>query len=317
MNQDNLVKIEGCFQEASITDELCSASITSYRSSIGRFFTIIGDKPLEEVSNDDINNFIILMKGGGAGSPRIRSVINAIKWIVVKMQERGVIFKQLNLLTIKQPKLMKKEVNYLTEAEVNQFLGCVKGEIKKSETVKNIRFMAFAMLLLQTGARIGEVLSINIEDINKQNMEIPIIGKGRKPRSLYLTDATIYWIDKYLATRHDSEKALFATQDGMSRWKQTDAGRSFRKFKIMSGIKKKFTIHTLRHTFATQYLMKGAGINVVQSALGHSDPVTTLKFYSGAVEKVKVKEMLNDKKFDFIPDSALRMDYFLRRYLKM
>jgi len=46
--------------------------------------------------------------------------------------------------------------------------------------------------------------------------------------------------------------------------------------------------------------MKGAGINVVRTALGHSDPVTTLKYYAAAVEKSKVREMINDRHFDFI-----------------
>jgi hypothetical protein len=69
----------------------------------------------------------------------------------------------------------------------------------------------------------------------------------------------------------------------------------------LSGIKKDFVIHTFRHTFATQYLMKGAGINVVQTALGHSDPVTTLKYYAAAVEMSKVREMINDSHFDYIP----------------
>jgi site-specific recombinase XerD len=159
---------------------------------------------------------------------------------------------------------------------------------------------------LQTGARIGEVLSINIEDIDRQNLEIPIIGKGSKPRTLFLKEETLNWIDKYLSVRKDNDKSLFATQSGESRWKQTDAGRSFRKYKEMSGIKKKFTIHTLRHSFATQLLIRGAGINVVQSALGHSDPITTFKYYSGAVEKVKVKEMINDRHFDFIPRSMVK-----------
>lgn len=305
MNQDNLVKIEKCFRDADIYGEICPASIAKYRSSIGKFFAVIGDKKLEDLSNDDIDDFIIQMKASGAGSSRIRNVINSVKWIVVNMQNSGTVFNQLNLLTIKQPKIMRKEVNYLTEVEISHFLDCIRNDIQKKKTVQNVRLMAFVMLLLQTGCRIGEVLSINTEDVNRQNKEVPIIGKGSKPRTLFLRDDTIKCLDSYLAMRHDNEKALFVTQNGESRWEQTDAGRSFRKYKIMSGIKKKFTIHTLRHSFATQYLMRGAGINVVQAALGHSDPMTTLRFYSGAVEKVKVKEMINDKHFDFIPESKL------------
>ena len=108
--------------------------------------------------------------------------------------------------------------------------------------------------------------------------------------------------------RKDDEQALFATQDGKSRWQQTDVGRLFRKYKRLSGIKKEFVIHTFRHTFATQYLMKGAGINVVQTALGHSDPVTTLKYYAATVEIAKVREMINDKHFDFIRSQVLGFD---------
>lgn len=73
----------------------------------------------------------------------------------------------------------------------------------------------------------------------------------------------------------------------------------------MSGITKKFTVHTLRHTFATQFLQHGGALPTVQAALGHSDPMTTLRYYSGAVEKAKVKEMINDRYFDFIPECKI------------
>lgn len=303
--EDNLKLAEECFRDARITDDLCPSSIKKYASSIKKFFTIIFDKKLENLTNADFDRFIIHMKENGASNSRISNVIASAKWIIARLQSKGIAFNQLNLVTIKKPKAMKKETNYLTEAEVRQFLEGIKRDIVRKESVKNIRFMAFAMLLIQTGARIGEVLSINIDDIDRQNKEIKIIGKGGKPRKLFLRDETLQLIDTYLSIRRDSEKALFVTQDGKSRWQQTDAGRSFRKYKKLSGIKKDFVIHTLRHTFATQYLMRGAGINVVQTALGHADPVTTLKYYTAAVEGAKVREMINDRHFDFIPSSML------------
>jgi integrase/recombinase XerD len=277
-----------------------------YRGSINVFATIVHCAKLEELSNSDFDHFIIKMKEKNACNARISNVIASVKWVLTRLKQRGVIFNRLSLLTIKKPKVMKKETNYLTEKEIEQFINCVKQDMAKRETAKNLRFMAFITFLLQTGARIGEVLSINIGDIDRLNKEIRVIGKGRKPRTLFLRDETLYWIDRYLSVRKDNEKALFATQDGRSRWRQTDVGRSFRKYKRLSGIKKEFVIHTLRHTFATHYLMRGAGINVVQTALGHSDSVTTLKYYAAAVEKSKVREMINDSHFDFIPKSSLR-----------
>jgi site-specific recombinase XerD len=303
----DLILAAECFQDAMITEELCPASVKKYLSSIKSFFSVIGHKNFGDLTNRDFDYYILKMKEKGAGNSRIVHVISALKWLLARLQKKGVVFRQLNLSTIKKPKIMKHETNYLTEHEIAQFLNGIKREMEARPTVKNVRFMALAVFLLQTGARIGEALSIDIADIDRPNKEVRIIGKGSKPRTLFLRQETFYWIDKYLALRHDSQAALFASQDGSARWKQTDAGRSFRRYKEKSGIKKDFVIHTFRHTFATQYLMRGAGINVVQTALGHADPVTTLKYYAAAVEKAKVREMINDRHFDFIPNSVLEI----------
>ena len=305
MENELLQLAEECFRDAILTDELCPASIKTYRGSIRNFCLVVGYRKLEDLSNEDFDLFIIRMKEKGASNSRIANIIASVKWFIGKLIKRGIVLMRLNLADIRKPRVMKKETNYLTEKEIGMFLDGIKRDMDERRTVKNIRMMAFVTILLQTGARIGEILSINIDDIDRENREIKVIGKGRKPRTLFVRDETLYWLDMYLSVREDHEKALFATQDGQSRWKQTDVGRSFRKYKRLSGIKKEFVIHTFRHTFATQYLMKGAGINVVQTALGHSDPVTTLKYYAATVEKAKVREMINDKHFDFIPKSDL------------
>jgi integrase/recombinase XerD len=155
--------------------------------------------------------------------------------------------------------------------------------------------------LLQTGARIGEVLSIDYEKINRQTMEVPIVGKGNKPRTLLLRPETLQIMDKYLNLRDDSSPALFVALNGKSRWRQTDIGRSFRRYKKISGIQKHFTIHTLRHTFATQMLFASVPMNVVQFMLGHTNLETTMKYYIGNIEQAKAKEYMQDKYFEFMP----------------
>lgn len=305
LRNSNAEILKECFQKAIITGELCDNSIAKYRDSIKKFFSVINDKKIEDLSNNDCDNFIIRMKEQGASNSRIANVISAVKWFIRKLIEKNIIIKNLDLEKIVKPRIIKKEVNYLTEQEIKIFLNAIKEEIESGgEAIRKIRAMTLSLFLLRTGCRIGEVLSINIDDIDRLNKEVQITGKGSKQRTLFLTDDVLQWIDRYLASRRDLNKPLFVSLNGKSRWKQTDVGRTFRRYKKLSGIRKKFTIHTLRHTFATQYLMRGAGINVVQTALGHSDAVTTLKYYAGAVNKVKVKEMINDKYFDFIP----RMD---------
>lgn len=305
MDEENFKMAEECFREARITDELRPASIKKYGSSIKNFLELLGPKNLTDLNNRDFDHYILEMKERGTSNARIGNVIAAMKWLIARLRQKGIAFPSLDLVAVRKPKAVKKETNYLTEHELSRFLDTVRSDISRRPILKGVRFMAFIMLLLQTGARIGEALSINRADIDRENKETLIVGKGGKPRTLFLRDETLEWIDRYLALREDNEPALFACQNGTARWKQTDAGRSFRRYKDRSGIKKHFVIHTFRHTFATMYLMKGAGINVVQTALGHSDPVTTLKYYAAAVEKAKVREMINDRHFDFIPSSVL------------
>jgi site-specific recombinase XerD len=222
-----------------------------------------------------------------------------------KAQKEKLIKLDYDLALIKKPKIPKREVDYLTEEEIEIFTGTIEDDIKKGRAIRKVRMMALVNFLLQTGARIGEALSINKDEIDRQNLEISIIGKGNKERPLFLDKQTLYWIDEYLSLRKDTNEALFVSLSGKSRWEQTDVGRSFRRYVEMSGIRKHFTLHTMRHTFATQYLMKGAGINVVQTALGHSDAVTTLKYYAGAVNRAKVKEMICDRHFNFISRTTM------------
>jgi site-specific recombinase XerD len=303
MDKKILESLNNAFKKARITGELCDASIIKYKDSIKKFFSVI-NKDVDNLSVDDFGEFIENMKDKESSNSRIANVISAVKWFIGKLQKDGSA-KQIKLEEIIKPKIIRKEVNYLTEEEVKIFLNSVESDINDGMAIRKIRAMTLFLFLLRTGCRIGEALSINYEDIDRMNKEVQIIGKGSKPRTLFLTDDVLQWIDKYLAMRKDLNKPLFVSLNGRSRWKQTDVGRTFRRYKKLSGIKKKFTIHTLRHTFATQYLMRGAGINVVQAALGHSDAVTTLKYYAGPASKVRVKEMINDKYFDFISANYL------------
>lgn len=161
--------------------------------------------------------------------------------------------------------------------------------------------MALLLLLLQTAARLGEALSIKRNDIDRINMEIPIIGKGRKPRCLYISEDTLFWIDKYLSIRKDNSEYLFVSLDGKSKWQQTDVGRSFRRYRKLSGITKPFVLHTLRHTAATQLALKGVPMNEIQKILGHSHLETTIKYYIGAVESDLAKKVIRDEHYRYIP----------------
>lgn len=299
MNFDNESLIEDCFRDASITDRISKSTDMKYRDSIKKFFSVTC-KRIDELELKDFENFILKMKDGGASNSRIANVISAVKWLISYLQENNMIQKKLDLEKIKKPKIDRREVEYLTDQEIAAFICAIEKDYSKGPDIRKTRFLALAYFLLQTGARIGEALSINTEDIDRINMEVRIVGKGKKPRTLFLVQKTVDVLDQYLLSRNDEHEALFVALNGKSRWKQTDVGRSFRRYKNLSGIKKKFTIHTLRHTFATKHLLSGTPINTVQFFLGHSNLETTMKYYIGAVENTQARKFVKDEYFDFM-----------------
>jgi site-specific recombinase XerD len=306
MSRENKKLIERFFQKVSITDELSNSSIAKYTDSIKKFLSILNNKFIGNLENSDFDIFILKMKRNGATNSRISNVISAVKKLLDYVQKEKWIELKVDLDKVKKPKIERKEVSYLSEYEIKVFLETIKNDIEKSETIRKVRMMALVILLLQTGARIGEALSIKIIDIDRINMEIPIIGKGRKPRSLYLSPDTIHWLDRYLKIRKSDNEYLFTILNGKSKWKQTDVGRSFRLYKKKSGINKHFVLHTLRHTTATQLTLKGVPMNSIQHILGHTRLETTIRYYIGAIEKSMAKKVMQDEFYRFIPKECVK-----------
>ena len=284
---------------------LCESSIFKYNESINKFLSITGDKFIGNLENEDFDAFIIKMKSNGASGSRISNVISAMKKFLNYLKDKQIIKLEVDMDKIRKPKIQKKETNYLTEDEIKMLISTISNDLEDGEAIRKIRMMLLVIFLLQTGARIGEALSIKIADIDRINLEIPIIGKGSKPRNLFISEDILYWVDRYLAIRKSSSEYLFVTLNGKSAWKQTDVGRSFRYYKKKSGITKHFTLHTLRHTSATQLAIKGAPMNVIQKILGHSKLETTVKFYIGAVDNDTAKKLMRDKHFRIIPQELI------------
>lgn len=297
--------VEEYLKKARITDELLPNSVEKYRASIGRFMKFIGNKDFSDLEMKDIDDYIFEAKNRGNDNSGIRSVIYAVRWIIRKLQENGVVEKKIDLEKINMPKEKRKEVVYLTKEEIGKFFSVIDGEMKNGESLRKIRTMALYIFLLETGARISEALSIKIKDVDFKNREVPIIGKGEKPRTLFLHNNSVYWLKRYIEKREDQSDFLFVNRSGTDKWLYNDACRSFQRYKKLSGIKKDFSIHTFRHTFATQLLFNGAKINDVSFLLGHEDLQTTIKYYIGTVNREEVKKRVLDSHFDFIPESEL------------
>jgi site-specific recombinase XerD len=189
--------------------------------------------------------------------------------------------KDIKSLPPEKVKLPKKKtekvIHFLTLEQAEKLL-----ETPDTSNEIGLRDRAILETFFSTGMRAGELVNLNREQIKikpeTKDLEITIIGKGQRPRTVYLSERAVFWLRKYLETRKDKEKALFINYRGKkpgTRLTIRSLERIVKKYAILAGLPLNTVCHTLRHSFATDLLSKGVDLRVVQEFLGHKNISTT------------------------------------------
>src|SRR5207245_7245572 len=142
------------------------------------------------------------------------------------------------------------EVQFLTADAVQQYVAAIPlRNGPRSYDVDWLGFRVLVEVLLGTGARISEALSLKHSAINFQTGEATIIGKGNKERVVFFSPRSLNWIKEYLMRRKDGGESLFVVGTNGRPLTMSTALVWFRRFRELAGIKKKVTAHVFRHTF--------------------------------------------------------------------
>lgn len=178
------------------------------------------------------------------------------------------------------------EISKLLKSPVED-LNNLSSEFRRKLCIRNI---AIIEMLYCMGLRIGELVNINIEDIDLEEQTILIHGKGRKERFLFISSSEVIekikdWMN-IRSSFNPSSNSLFVNKYG-TRLSIYSIEDIFYKYKCMSGIDIRSTPHFLRHTFATQLLNNGADLRAVQEILGHSNISTTQIYTEVSTERKK------------------------------
>lgn len=179
------------------------------------------------------------------------------------------------------PRQEKKLPTFLTEEEVDKLLESIKGE-----DFITLRDKAILEFLYSCGARVSEVINLKKEDIDLIGGIVKVKGKGKKERILPLGEPAIRAIRKYLDKRKDNSSFLFVNYKGE---KLSDRGVRLILEKYIKKLAFKFRVspHTLRHSFATHLLNRGADLRSVQELLGHSSISTTQIYTHLSIDRLK------------------------------
>lgn len=266
----------GAFLVRKRVEGRSEGTIDQYNQHLRRMLRYI-NKPAGEITEADLFLYISMYKKQREVSnvylDNIRLVFSSFfGWL----NNKGYISKNpaAGIDPIKSEKKIKKPLSD-TELEILR---------RKCTIARDVSLVEF---LYSTGVRVSELVGLNRQDVDFDGMKAVVYGKGAKEREVYLTAAACMHLKEYLATRTDSNEALFASLKApYERLTVSGVEEILRRLGKSTGIEKVHP-HRFRRTMATNILNKGMPIEEVKEILGHVKLDTTMIYCQVSRENVR------------------------------
>jgi integrase/recombinase XerD len=282
-------KLADFFNYLSIEKGLSRNTTDAYRRDLVRFFHYLSINQLSpaQVSTNDLSMYVAWLRGMNNSEFKIgessiaRNIISVRSYFFYLAKQTNLANPAANF---KPPKISKRLPKALSIDQVMRIVN-----FAGTDSI-SARDKAVVELLYSTGARVSEIIDLNLNDIDSfSNSEglittVKLRGKGGKERVVPIGSFAVTAVNDYLArsrptlSKVTTQKSLFLNQRG-GRLTRQSAWNIVAKAAQRAGLKDQVTPHSLRHSFATHLLDGGADIRVVQELLGHSS-VTTTQIYT-------------------------------------
>ena len=254
-----------------------------YTSLFSEFLHYFKGKPLNEINEVDIKQYMHGIVKQGKSLSHQNQVINSIKFYYEQVLDMPQRFYEIS-----RPRKERKLPSVLSEQEI----------LKVISVTTNLKHKAIVVTIYSCGLRLSELLNLKITDVQSDRHLLLIRdAKGNKDRNTILSDTTIALLRKYYAAYKPKEYLFEGLNGGQYSCKsvQSIVKHSLR----LANIKKSASTHTLRHSFATHLLENGTDLRYIQTLLGHSSPKTTeiyahvstkgLRDVVSPIEKLKIE----------------------------
>ncbi len=250
-------KIEGCSQR----------TIQYYRVTVEKMFQHI-ENPVRKITTEEIRRYLVdYQQMNNCSKVTVDNVRRNISSFFSWLEEEDYILKSpmKRIHKIKTKQQVKETISDEAIEQLRDNCNC-------------IRDLAMIDLLYSTGIRVGELVNLNITDIDFEARECIVFGKGDKERKVYFDAKTKIHLQQYLNTRQDKNPALFVTLD-CPHDRLKISGVEIRLRMLGKRLKmEKIHPHKFRRTMATRAIDKGMPIEQVQKILGHSQIDTTMQY---------------------------------------
>lgn len=239
----------------------------------------LGKTRLEEITKSDIEAFIEYEQGRGLMLSTVRTKLHCVNAFLGYAMDAGLINTDVlaRRIRLRKPETLPRAMD---PDDVNQLLS----------VLNEPRDRAMIMVLLRTGMRIGELLNTRIVDLHLRDRKIDIYEgeKNRQGRVVYLSDDAIVALNAWLEMRDDQEFLFYA--QGRKSMSYSTAHLIFERCLKKAGLTHKgYSLHALRHTFASELLNAGMRIECLQPLMGHTSLDVT-RHYARLTDRTREEE---------------------------
>ncbi|PIQ83700.1 MAG: tyrosine recombinase XerC [Candidatus Omnitrophica bacterium CG11_big_fil_rev_8_21_14_0_20_63_9] len=255
----------------------------NYALDLSQFFQFLGHQRLDAVTALDIRRFVASQSTQQRARRTIARKLSCVRSFFRFLCREGTL-EHNPAMAIPTPRLEKRLPSFLDEAQAARLL-----DVPTTEKWLGLRDRAFLETLYSTGMRVSELVGLNLEDVDDISGTAIVRGKGKKERLCPVGSTALKAIDAYLAVRPKKLKvpyALFVSQKG-TRLTTRQIERLVQRYVHTAQLSASIHPHSLRHSFATHLLDRGADLRSVQELLGHASLSTTQIYTHVTAQRLK------------------------------
>ena len=243
----------------------------NYQLDLTQFFAFLTHQRLRDITPLDIRRFVAHLSTIHASRRTIARKLSCLRSFFRYLCREGTL-EHNPAAAIPTPKLERRLPSFLDEQQVARLL-----DTPPHETWQGLRDRALLETLYSTGARVSELVGLNLDDLDEISGTIIVRGKGKKERLCPIGETALKTIRAYMAKRPKKLRvayALFVSQK-LTRLTARQVDRLLVRYVRLAQLPPTISPHSLRHSFATHLLDRGADLRSVQELLGHANLSTT------------------------------------------
>jgi integrase/recombinase XerD len=270
---------------ARIERSLSTSTISSYRRDLEQFGAYVEKQkiPIAEIERNDIVEFLITLYERKLDARSVARYLVSIRQFFRFLMMEEIVTED-PASTIEAPKIRQALPVFLSVKEVERLL-----EVPDQTTKEGIRDRALIDLMYSTGIRVSELCGLCVGHIQMQSGRLRCVGKGNKERLVPVGRSALAAVQRYM----DEARPQFLKGKTCNHIFLSQRARPLNRVAVWqllsgygrrAGLRRPLKPHTLRHSFATHLLDRGADLRSVQMMLGHAD-ISTTQIYTHVVEE--------------------------------